>query len=150
MNYFYVLLPLFMMGTSLLSGRSLLDALFDNLFWVIGFPLFGFVFIPWLGRWAIKRQLSSNPLLGGTQTFALRDEGLVMESQAGFTMIRWATLLRVVESAEHFLFYYTPQCAYFLPRAAVPTDELPAVRDRIRRSVNVPIAFQGEAPGAPV
>jgi YcxB-like protein len=144
MQYAYAWLPLVFIGIALLAGRSLVTALLDNLFWIIGLPLFGFVVLPWINRWAVKRQLRSNPMLGGPQSFALREGGLAMENRAGSTLVRWTTLLRVVESSEYFLFYYTTQCAYFLPRAAVPVGELPMVRERIRRSVKVPTTLEDQ------
>jgi len=54
------------------------------------------------------------------------------------TLVRWATLLRVVESPEHFLFYYTPQCAYFLPRAA----------NSRRRTADGPGAYPSQCDGS--
>jgi hypothetical protein len=142
MQYFYAWFPLVFVGISLFAGRSLLTALRDNLFWIIGLPLFGFVVLPRINQWTVKRQLRSNPMLGGPQSFALQEDGLAMENRAGSALVRWPTLLRVVESPEYFLFYYTRQFAYFLPRAAIPSSELQLVRDRIRRSVTVPTAFQ--------
>lgn len=142
MQYAYVWLPLVFIGIALLAGRSLLAAIRANLFWIVVLPLFGFVGLPAINRWAVKRQLRSNPMLGGPQSFALREDGLAMENRAGFSLVRWTTLLRVVESPEHFLFYYTAQCAYFLPRAAIPVGELQTVREHIRRSVTVPTTLQ--------
>ena len=150
MQYAYAWFPLVFVGISLLAGRSLVTAVRDNLFWIVGLPLFGFVALPSINRWSVKRQLRSNPMLGGPQSFALREDGLAMENRAGSSVVRWPTLLRVVESSEHFLFYYTPQCAYFLPRAAIPVDELPAVREHIRRSVAVPTTLQDQDLAAPV
>ncbi|HEX6808460.1 MAG TPA: YcxB family protein [Gemmatimonadaceae bacterium] len=149
MQYAYAVLPLGFVGLSLWFGKSFVSALLDNLFWIVALPLFGFVGLPWINRWAVKRQLRSNPMLGGPQVFALRDDGLMMENRASSVLVRWATLLRVVESADHFLFYYTPQCAYYLPLAAVPVDELPAVRSRIRASVTVPTTLRDQHPPTP-
>ena len=146
----YAWFPPVFVGISLLAGRSLVTAVRDNLFWIVGLPLFGFVVLPGINRWAVKRQLRSNPMLGGPQSFALRDDGLAMENRAGSALVRWATLLRIVESSEHFLFYYTPQCAYYLPRTAVPVGDLPTIRDRIRRSVSVPTNLRDRDLEAPV
>ena len=138
MQYAYAALPLVLVGLSLASGRSLTVAVVDNLAWVVGLPLFGFVGLPWLSRWTTARQLRSNPALGGAQAFALTDDGLAMENAAGSTLVRWSALLRVVEAPEHFLFYYSPQCAYYLPRATVPLAELPTVRSFITAHTTVP------------
>jgi len=77
--------------------------------------------------------------------FALRDDGLAMENRAGSSHVRWEAILRVVESPKHFLFYYTPQCAYFLPRASIPASEIDAVRSCIRQHVTGPNELQSES-----
>lgn len=77
MQYAYAVFPLVFVGLSLTTGRSLAAALRDNLFWVVGFPLFGFVGLPWLNRWATARQLRSNPALGGVRTWRRKHGGRV-------------------------------------------------------------------------
>jgi hypothetical protein len=142
MQYAYALFPLAFIGIGLLAHRTLLGAIRENLFWIIGLPFVGFVVVPWLNRWGVRRQLRSNPMLGGPQSFALRDDGLAMENRAGSSLVRWGTILRVVESPKHFLFYYTPQCAYFLPCASIPATEIDAVRSYIRQHVADPAALR--------
>jgi hypothetical protein len=145
MQYAYLVMPLVFIGIGLLAHRTLFQAIRENLFWIVGLPVMGFVIVPWLNRWGIRRQLRSNPMLGGTQSFALRDDGLAMETRAGSAHVRWGAILRVVESPRHFLFYYTPQCAYFLPRASIPASEIDAVRSHIRQYVAGPNELRTES-----
>lgn len=141
MQYGYLVMPFVFVGISLLAGRGLLEAIRGNLFWIIGLPLFGFVVVPGLNRWSSARALRSNPALGGEQTVALTSEGLAMQNRAGSSLIRWSTILRVIEERNHFLFYYSPGCAYYLPRASVPISELPALRSFIDEHVTAPKEF---------
>jgi len=85
-------------------------------------------------------------MLGGAQSFALRDDGLAMETRAGSSLVRWGTILRVVESPRHFLFYYTPQCAYYLPRVSIPASEIDVVRSYIRQHVTGPTDLRTGTP----
>ena len=142
LQYAYAMFPLLFVGLSWFVRRSLGAAIIDNWFWIVALPLFGFVVLPWLTRRAFRRRFRSNPMLGGERSLTLREDGLAMESRAGSAVVRWPALLRVVESDEHFLFYYTPQCAYYLPRMAVPEDEFAAVREHIRNHVTVPTEFR--------
>jgi YcxB-like protein len=141
MEYGYVVMPLLLVGISLLAGRGILAAVRANLFWLIGLPFLGFVVVPWLNRWSTARVLRSNPALGGAQSIAFTSDGLAMENRAGSSLVRWPTLLRVIEERNHFLFYYTRNCAYYLPRATVPADELPALRAFIDEHVTAPKEF---------
>lgn len=127
-----LLFPLLFVGLSLAAGDSLAAAVREHLVVLFSWPLFGFVGLPWLSRWSTARVLRSNPALGGRQAFALTSEGLVMENVASSTLVRWAALLRVVEAPQHFLFYYSPQCVHYLPRAAVPPAEPASSRGRSR------------------
>lgn len=141
MQYAYVILPCILIAIPLLAGQTLADALRHNLFVIVGLPLVGFVGVPWINRWSLARQERSNPVLGGPQSFALVEDGLEMENRAGRSLVRWATVMRVVETPDHILFYYSPGCAYFLPRAAIPHAELAAVRAFITAHVTVPTEF---------
>jgi hypothetical protein len=141
MQYAYAILPFIFVGISLLAGRGLLGSIRGNLFWIIGLPLLGFVGLPWLNRWSTARALRSNPALGGPQWFALTSDGLAMKNRAGSTLVNWGTLLRVIEERHHFLFYYSPGCAYYLPRAVVPPAEVPILRAYIAKHVTVPTEF---------
>ena len=144
MQYAYAGFPLVFIGIGLLAHRTLLEAIRENLFWIIGVPLIGFVVVPWLNRWGVRRQLRSNPMLGGAQSFALGSDGLAMENRAGSSRVHWETILRVVETPKHFLFYYTPQCAYYLPRASIPVSEIETVRSYVQQHVTGPNQLQSE------
>ena len=141
MQYSYVIFPFVFVGISLLAGRGLVEALRGNVFWIIGLPLFGFVVLPWLNRWSTAHALRSNPALGGPQSLSFTTDGLAIENRAGSSLIRWPTLLRVIEERHHFLFYYSSGCAYYLPRATVPPGELATLRAFIDEHVAAPKEF---------
>jgi hypothetical protein len=141
LDYGYVVLPALLVGISLLIGRSLMAALLDNLGWIVGLPLVGFVLVPWINRWALKRRLRSNPLLCGEQSIEFTEEGIAFETEAGSSITRWAALIRVVETRRHFLFYIHSGGAYFLPHAVVGANEIEAIRTVIREHASCPVHF---------
>jgi len=138
MQVAYAGFPFVFIGIGLLAHRTLLEAIRENLFWIIGMPVIGFVVVPWLNRWGVRRQMRSNPMLGGTQSLSLATDGLAMENRAGSSNVRWEAILHVVETPKHFLFYYTPHCAYYLPRASIPSSEIESVRSCIQQRVAGP------------
>jgi hypothetical protein len=135
----YLAFPILFVALGLLAGQSLGSVLLRNLPWIIGLPLFGFVVLPWLNRWGLSRQLRGNPALNGTQTVTFNPEGLHIDNPASSSDIRWGALTHIVESRDNLLFYYSYQCAYFLPLTAVPSAD----RDRVR--VYIKQHFSGQA-----
>jgi hypothetical protein len=145
MQYGYALIPIPFIILNLASGQAFLRAIINSLFWIIAAPVFGFGVVPWLNRWGLSRQIRANPILAGPRTLTLRQDGLGVETQGGQSLIRWASFLRIAETSLAFLFYYAPGCAHYLPRAAVPVQQLPDLRSFIRSHVAVPTDFQSNS-----
>jgi hypothetical protein len=128
LQFGYVIVPIVLVGLSLLTGQTLQSALLKNLVWIIVLPLFGYVGVPVLNKWETAKLLRANPSLGGTQELVLTVEGISMTTIAGASLIRWSALVRIAETREFFLFYVLPARAYFLPIAAIPNEDLAGVR----------------------
>jgi YcxB-like protein len=88
-----------------------------------------------------------NAMVRGDHTIELAEGGLRESGQVTATVIRWSAIVRVVETADFFLFYYTKSSAFYLPLSAVPPTDLGAVRAFL--SAHVP-ADRTELAGRPV
>jgi YcxB-like protein len=135
---FMLLLPLVIVAVSVLSGRSLREALITDSADIVLFPLLGFVVLPWQNKRAIPKRLRSNPALGGLQTISFTDEGITLKAQAAASSVQWPVLLRIVETPQYFLFYTLPNQTFFLPVASISPSDLPAVRGYIAAHATSP------------
>lgn len=69
-------------------------------------------------------------------TVAVLDEsGHEVTSFSGTVRRHWSAIGRVVETEEFLLLYFTKQFAVFLPKRAIPANELPSVRGLLREKL---------------
>lgn len=90
--------------------------------WVF-FPVFAFIGIPLLTRWQIHRAIKANPRLKGEIVRTVSAEGLECRDEGTSARFEWRSIMRVVETKEFYLIFYSRNCAYFIPRRLVPDAE---------------------------
>jgi YcxB-like protein len=73
-------------------------------------------------------------------------QGLRIECETTSTDMRWSGIHGVVETAEFFLFFYTPVCAIQLPKRAIPT---PIEMDRLRSLLREEIGERARLESSP-
>ena len=63
------------------------------------------------------------------QIHVVSHEGIQAQCQTSDVKIQWNGISRVLETPEFFLFFTTPQCAFKVPKRAIPTaEQVEAVR----------------------
>lgn len=74
---------------------------------------------PRIQRWQLRRAYATTPNLRGPQIYQFSDAGLSITRGAATTRLGWDSFVEVAETDEFFLFFYSKQCAYFVPKRAV-------------------------------
>jgi hypothetical protein len=91
--------------------------------WIIGAVALLFfaveVVTPLLLRRAFRRTFAETPALQHPQVYSFDETGLRISGGPAVTALGWDGIVRVVETEEFFLLFYSKQCAYFLPKRAI-------------------------------
>ncbi len=94
------------------------------------------IMVPWgTARFAARWAERNDPSVKGEFRHVVADAGLAIHTVAASVQLTWEHLASVIETPEFFLFYATPQTAYFTPKRVIPASDLPALRDTIRAHV---------------
>lgn len=84
----------------------------------------------WLRAIQVRK---NDPNVAHPFTYEFGDSGLRLKLHTLSSELRWAGMARIRETADMFLFYYSPRTAYFLPKRAIgPGSEIEALRGWIR------------------
>jgi hypothetical protein len=87
----------------------------------------------WLRR-QIRRAIEATPSLREPQTYHLTPEALRMSNPLAATELRWDAVLEAAETDEFVLLYYTPKCAYYVPKRIIGA-RLAGLREFLRRQL---------------
>jgi hypothetical protein len=58
------------------------------------------------------------------QVRVVSDDGIEAHCVTSDVKIQWRGISRVLETPEFFLFFTTPNCAFQLPKRAIPAEQL--------------------------
>ena len=76
---------------------------------------------------------ASAPALNGPQRYEFTADGLAISNAGVQNLVRWSAFVEAAETSEFFLLYYAKNCAYYLPRRIMGTEEqVDAVRRLLR------------------
>jgi hypothetical protein len=75
--------------------------------------------VPVLMRRQIRRTISATPSLREPQTYHFAPEALRMTNPLAAAELRWDAVLEAAETSEFILLYYSPKCAYYVPKRIV-------------------------------
>lgn len=89
-------------------------------FWLVGLPL--------MQRRAARALPARDASLRGPQTRSVNEAGYHSRGNGVAVDLPWHAMARAVETPGEFLFFYNPQCAYYLPKRVLAADDVPAVR----------------------
>jgi hypothetical protein len=93
-------------------------------FWLcVGFWILLSTLLSRMTRWQVRRYRSELGATGTATTLDLSPWGCRMRWGAGEQGATWAGMVRAVETAEHYLLFYSRQCAFFIPRRALTAPE---------------------------
>ena len=91
--------------------------------WLLGLVALFLLTLQWLTpriqRWQLRRAYAETPNLRGPQVYQFSDAGLSITGGAATTTLGWDSFVEVAETDEFFLFFYSKQCAYYVPKRAV-------------------------------
>jgi hypothetical protein len=134
----FVLLPA---GTVVLAafaaratGRDVGTALLGVPPYVLLFFFWG-ALIPMSQRRRAKRLPKLDPSVNGPQERRVDGEGYHSRGNGVALDIPWHAMRKVVETEQHFLFFYNWQCAYYLPKRPLDAGQIRGVRDFARSAL---------------
>jgi hypothetical protein len=134
-----VVFPLFMLGTSLARGQDWREAFARNLAWIVGLPVFWLLGIPLAQRWGANRTFRTTPAARGDRTFRFDESEIVIEGGLSSGRLAWPAIVRIVETRELFLLFFSNQGAHFIPKSAFASDgDLEEFRALVRAKVSDP------------
>jgi len=137
-----VAIPLVIIGfvglTVAMGTHTLGEAAAAGGLWVSVLACWGLAFVgfPLLRYWNAQGVTRDNPALRGTCEFEFGPDGLVTRTGITESKLGWEAVLEVVETDKFLLFFFSRQCAYFLPKRAIPPDELPVLRGFLRQQAS--------------
>jgi hypothetical protein len=88
--------------------------------------------IPLSQRWAARTIATKDASVRGPQERSVDAVGYHSRGNGVGLDVPWHAMVRGVETEAFFLFFYNKQCAYYLPKRAVPADDVPLVRSLMR------------------
>ncbi|HKV75276.1 MAG TPA: YcxB family protein [Gemmatimonadales bacterium] len=97
--------------------------------WVL-LPALVFWGFPAVTRWQLRRMMANSPTLQGTLRRVLNDRGVEAHGVGAATTVEWSAVQRFEETPEFLLFFYSKNCAVYIPTRVVG-DDLPKVRDYV-------------------
>ena len=99
---------------SLASGAPLTSL------WPYGVMIFAgglyLLLAPPLLRRQVRRQLEQTPSLREPQTYRFAETSLQMGNPLAATELGWDAVIEAVETPEFLFVYFSPKCAYYLPK----------------------------------
>jgi hypothetical protein len=99
------------------------------IFWIV----FIGTFIGRIQAWSARRQ---DPNIAHPFTYTFSDEGFHVSMKSTDVDQRWSGLDKVRETDNLFMFYYTPRCAYYLPKRVLEGDaQVDSFRDWLRQRI---------------
>jgi hypothetical protein len=123
----------------LLVVRTWGEVPFSTAFWnVLPWLVLGGFYLalmPLMLKSAARKAPENDPALRGPQTRSVGPAGIQVKG-AGFTQdFGWNDLVRVLETAEFFLFFYNKSVGHYLPKRALAPAEADQIRDLVRANL---------------
>lgn len=105
--------------------------------WLLGIVVIGLgllqVVIPIVQRRQLRRTYADTPSLRGPQVYRFSGSGLAMTGGASSTTLGWDSFVEALETPEFFLFYYSKNAAFYLPkRVTIDERQRAALRELLR------------------
>lgn len=87
-----------------------------------------FALTPAILRRQVRRAIAQTPSLREPQTYEFTDAGVRMTNPLAAAELRWGAVIEAAETEEFVLLYYSPKCAYYVPKRIIGPrlDELRA------------------------
>jgi hypothetical protein len=100
--------------------------------WVL-LAVFWAAIVP-LSTWRTSRRIAkSDPAAQGLQIREVDESGVRSTGNNVTVHVPWAALLKSVETEEFFLFFYSKQLAYYMPKSILDTSDVETVRLTLRK-----------------
>lgn len=103
------------------------DLIWNALPWLL-ITAFWVVLIPYLHWRAARTTARSDPSVQGPQLREIDDAGVHSLGNGVRLDLPWNILLKAVETDEFFLYFYSKQLAFYVPKRVLPPADVQAVR----------------------
>lgn len=135
--------PAVVVASAVLTQQTIVDAFWSQALWIVTPAILILLVVPWLERRQVASAHKTTPSLGGEQRCTYDESGIRMSGPMSNVDLQWSAITHVVETADFFLFYFSKNCAHFLPQNVIGSEE---ERERLRALVaaQVPGRFKIE------
>jgi YcxB-like protein len=93
------------------------------------------VMLRWMPRITARTAAQRDPMAVGQQRRTVDDEGIHLEGNGVRLDVQWRAVVKAVETAEMFLFFYNKNCAYYIPKRVATPEESDAIRARMKSAL---------------
>jgi Zn-dependent protease with chaperone function len=118
-----------------LGGEHRFIGLINSLPYLLILVLLTTYLIWWAPRLAARQVQKQDPSVRGEIKHLTSDQGFSIRTVAAKIDLNWDHMAQVVETPEFLLYYYRPTGAYWTPKTAIPTADLPGLRATIRANL---------------
>ena len=130
-------------------GRvSPLALVLNGLPWVL-LGVFWVAFIPISHRWAARSLPKRDASVRGPQERTIDANGFHSRGNGVALDVPWHAMVRGVESAEFFLFFYSNQLAYYVPKRMLSGTQIGEVRTLMRSGLGERARLLGDDSASP-
>jgi hypothetical protein len=128
--------PAIVVTSAALTQQTIVDALWSQAVWIVTPAIFILLVLPWLERRQIVSAHKTTPSLGGEQRCTYDESGIRMSGPMSNVDLQWRAVTHVVETADFFLFYFSKNCAHFLPQNVIGSE---GEREQLRTLVTAQV-----------
>jgi hypothetical protein len=97
---------------------------------------FWLAFIPFIQRRAARKLPERDASVRGPQERIIDSSGLHLRGNGVALEVPWHAMVRGVETAQFFLFFYNKQCAHFVPKRTLSTRQIDQIREFMQGGLN--------------
>ena len=121
------------LSVALLAFRPLVQpGILPALLWLVLLVLL--IYAGWVAPWLTARTVQrEDPCANDELRHIVSEDGFGVRSRTVSLDVSWDHIVKVVETDEFFLFFYTKRVAYFTPKRVIPVADLPLLRASLRK-----------------
>jgi len=111
--------------------------------WILILSLWAWYFWRGAGWLAARRAAKLEPRTDRLQKHQIDDIGIHMDTGAGSSSLPWTGAVRILETSDHFLWFWNAQHAHFTPKRVMTAGQVAVVRQLI--SLHAPAVAERDA-----
>ncbi|MGH1441811.1 MAG: YcxB family protein [Cellvibrionaceae bacterium] len=95
---------------------------------------YSFALLPAVQFWCARRSLLSNPSANQVQNYEISEDGIRNYTEGAEVRLSWDKIIKVKVSKNFLLFFFSRNCAYYLPISLVSSEEIKQIVDWSQRN----------------